>query len=149
MKWFAAVFLLALVPACSGSAEGRIYPDESTPRTVPAVVLPDALPVPQPSPWQIRSGEQVDHPTSTEVAIGQRLPFKIYTHCGFDFRVDFDGSFWQAYTHEAYAPVYGFVHGTMTLLTEEVAVFRFPTQGAPSSVYFVRNDTPKPERDCD
>jgi hypothetical protein len=51
-------------------------------------------------------------------------PFKISTHCGFDFRVDFDGSFWQAYTHEAYAPVYGFVHGTMTLLTEEVAVFR-------------------------
>jgi hypothetical protein len=36
----------------------------------------------------------------------------------------------------------------MTLLTEEVAVFRFKTQGAPSSVYFVRNDTPKPERGC-
>ena len=148
MKWLAVVILLALLPACSGSPEGRIFPIESTPRTVPAVVLPDALPVPQPSPWQIRPGEKVDHPTSVDVAVGHKTPFKIYTHCGFDFRLDFDGSFWQAYTHDAYAPVYGFVHGTMTLLTEEVAVFRFTTQGTPSSVYFVRNDTPKPERGC-
>ena len=35
MKWFEAVFLLALVPACSGSPEGRIYPDESTPADGP------------------------------------------------------------------------------------------------------------------
>ena len=149
MKRLAVVLLLAFLPACSGSPEGRIYPDESTPRTVPAVVLPGALPVPQPSPWQIRSGERVDHPSSADVAVGRKVPFRIYTHCGFDFRIDFDGSFWQAYTHDAYAPAYGFVHGTMTLLTEEVAVFRFKTQGAPSSVYFVRNDTPKPERGCD
>ena len=90
----------------------------------------------------------MDHPTSVDVAVGQKRLFKIYTHCGFDFRVDFDGSFWQAYTHDTYAPVFGFVHGTMTLLTEEVAVFRFKTQGAPSSVYFIRNDTPKPELGC-
>ena len=149
MKWFAVVLLLAFLPACSGSPQGRIYPVESTPRAIPAVVLPDALPVPHPSAWRIRSGERVDHPTSADVTVGQALPFKTYTHCGFDFRVDFDGSFWQAYTHDAYAPVYGFVHGTMTLLTEEVSVFRFTTRGVPSSVYFVRNDTPKPERGCD
>ena len=148
MKWFAAVFLLAFLPACSGSSEGRIHADESTTRTVPAVVLPDALPVPRPSPWPIRSGDRVDHPTSADVAVGQALPFKIYTHCGIDFRLDFDGSFWQAYTHDAYAPAYGFIHGTMTLLTEEVAVFRYKAQSVPS-VYFVRNDSPKPERGCD
>jgi hypothetical protein len=148
MKRFLVVLLLALIPACSGPPEGRISPVETTPRPIPPVILPDALPVPRPSPWHIRSGEQVDHPTSANVALGQQLPFTISTHCGFDFRVDFDGSFWQAYTHEAYAPVYGVVHGTMTLLTEEVAVFRFKTQGTPSSVYLVRNDTPKPERGC-
>ena len=149
MKWVTGLLLFSLLSACSGSPEGRIYTVEPTPRTVPAVVLPDALPVPQPSPWAIRPGEQVDHPMSAHVVVGQKVPFKIYTHCGFDLRTDFDGSFWQAYTHDAYAPVYGFVHGTMTLLTEEVAVFRFTMQGTPSSVYFVRNDTPKPERGCD
>ena len=56
------------------------------------VVLPGALPVPQPSPWQIRSGERVDHPSSADVAVGRKVPFRIYTHCGFDFRIDFDGS---------------------------------------------------------
>jgi len=39
MKRLAVVLLLAFLPACSGSPEGRIYPDESTPRTVPAVVI--------------------------------------------------------------------------------------------------------------
>ena len=37
----------------------------------------------------------------------------------------------------------------MTLLSGEVAVFRFESQGDEASVYFIRNDTPKPEVGCD
>ena len=84
------------------------------------------------------------------MAIGQERPFKLYTHCGIDFRVDFDGSFWQSYG-EGKTPAVGFnfEKGTMTLLSGEVAVFRFQSRGDEASIYFVRNDTPKPEVGCD
>jgi hypothetical protein len=108
--------------------------------------------VPEPSPWPIKPDEKRDRPTSPEVAIGQERPFELYTHCGIDFRVDFDGSFWQAYGGEGKAPVVGsFLEkkGTMTLLSQDVAAFRFRSRGEGASVYFVRNDTPKPEVGCD
>ena len=34
------------------------------------------------------------------------------------------------------------------LLTEEVAVFRFDSDGSETSIYFVRNDTPKRRVGC-
>lgn len=82
------------------------------------------------------------------MAVGQERPFELDTHCGIDSRVDFDGSFWQSYV-VGNTPAVGdpFRKGTMTLLSGEVAVFRF--EGDEASVYFIRNDTPKPEVGCD
>jgi len=106
--------------------------------------------VPEPSPWSIKPDEKRDRATSSDVAVGQERPFELYTHCGIDSRVDFDGSFWQSYV-VGNTPAVGdpFRKGTMTLLSGEVAVFRFESQGDEASVYFIRNDTPKPEVGCD
>lgn len=101
--------------------------------------------MPEPSPWPIQLDEKRDRPSSSDVAIGQKRPVKLYTHCGIDFRVDFDGSFWQSYAGKARAVGDPFQKGTMTLLSGDVAVFRF---GSTDVVYFVRNDTPKPKGIC-
>ena len=42
-----------------------------------------------------------------------------------------------------------FQKGSMTLLTPEVAVFRFKSAHGEVAVYFVRNDSPRPEGVCD
>ena len=83
------------------------------------------------------------------MSIGQERTLKLYTHCGIDFRVDFDGSFWQSYD-DGKPPTVGdpFQIGTMTLLSGGVAVFRFESQGGQKSVCFVRNDSPKPKAGC-
>ena len=60
------------------------------------------------------------------------------------------GSFWQSYGDgQTVAVGNPFQEGTMTLLTEEVAVFRFDRDGSETSIYFVRNDTPRPRLGCD
>ena len=84
------------------------------------------------------------------MAVGQERPFALYTLCGIDHRVDFDGSFWQSYAGGK-APTVGnpVQKGTMALLSAEVAVFRFENQGDEAPIYFVRNDTPRPEVGCD
>jgi hypothetical protein len=95
-------------------------------------------------------GTKRDHPRSPQVKIGQERPFTLYTHCGIDLRVDFDGSFWQSYAPKDLPPLGNpDQEGTMTLLTDEVAVFRFENHGDERSIYFVRNDTAKPELACD
>jgi hypothetical protein len=154
MRSFAFV-LAALLAACTGPTDptGSPFPAiDGTPRP-PSVVLPaEALPAPDasPWPWPIRPGDKQDHPASPDVAIGQARPFKLYTHCGIDFRVDFDESFWQSYRFGKSPSVGDPVQlGTMTLLTDEVAVFRYRSQGNETSIYFVRNDTPRARVGCD
>jgi hypothetical protein len=154
MRSFAFV-LASLLAACTGPTDstGSTFPAiDGTPRP-PSVVLPaEALPVPDasPWPWPIRPGDKRAHASSPDVGIGQVQPFKLYTHCGIDFRVDFDESFWQSYPGERAAPVGDpDQRGTMTLLTDRVAVFRYRSQGSEASIYFVRNDTPRARVRCD
>ena len=74
---------------------------------------------------------------------------ELCTHCGIDFDVDFDGSFWQLYPDSktrGLATSFQIQTGTMTLLSDQVAVFRFEHQDEQRAVYFVRNDSPKPRR---
>lgn len=82
--------------------------------------------------------------------VGWSGRYSLYVHCGVDDRVDFDGSFWQAYRtpsdHHAFDDPTQ--RGRMTLLTEEVAAFRFEREGKVTTVYFVRNDSPKDEVAC-
>jgi len=154
MRSFAFV-IVALLAACTGPKDpnGSPFPAiDGTPRP-PSVVLPaEALPVPHVSPWPspIGPGDQQDHASSPDVAIGKERPFELYTHCGIDFRVDFDESFWQSYPGENASPVGDPVQqGTMILLTDEVAVFHYRTQGNNASIFFVRNDTPRARVGCD
>lgn len=152
MRSFALV-VVALLAACTGPTDstGSPFPAiDGTPRP-PSVVLPaEALPVPDASPWPIRPGDKQDHASSRDVAIGHAQPFELYTHCGIDFRVDFDESFWQSYPGEKASPVGDPVQqGTMTLLTDRVAVFRYRSHGNEASIYFVRNDTPRARVGCD
>lgn len=147
------VGLFALLAACTGPTDPGASPVpsvESTPKEPPIVIPAEALPVPEPSPWLIKPGEKRDRATSSDVDIGQERPFELYTHCGIDFRVDFDDSFWQSYV-VGNTPAVGDPsrRGTMTLLSAEVAVFRFESRGDEASIYFVRNDTPKPKLGCD
>lgn len=151
-----ALIVVALLTACTGPSdpEGSLSPDvDGTPRP-PSIVLPaEALPVPDASPWPspIQPGDEQDHASSPDVAIGREQPFKLYTHCGIDFRVDFDESFWQAYPYPRQRAPVGdpFQQGVMTLLTDEVAVFRYRSQGNKASIYFVRNDSPRARVGCD
>jgi hypothetical protein len=153
MRKSIVMVLVVLLAACTGPTDtsaSSIPSVESTPKAPPIVIPAEALPVPQPSPWPIKPEENLDLPTSSDVAIGQERPFELYAHCGIDFRVDFDGSFWQSYAGSAIpAFVNLFRKGTMTLLSGEVAVFRFEeSQGQDASIYFIRNDTPKPKVGC-
>jgi hypothetical protein len=147
------IVLIALLAACTGPTDRSALPAphvETTPRELPPVIPAEALPVPEPSPWPIKPEEKLDRPTSSGVAIGRERPFELYSHCGIDFRVDFDGSFWQSYiVGKASSVGDPFQKGRMTLLSGEVAVFRFESQGDESSIYFIRNDAPKPEVGCD
>lgn len=153
MRSFALV-VVALLVACTGPTDptGSPFPAiDGTPRP-PSVVLPaEALPVPDASPWPLPThpDDKQDHASSPDVAIGRVRSFNLYTHCGIDFRVDFDESFWQSYPG-AKAPVDDPVQqGTMTLLTDRVAVFRYRSHGDDASIYFVRNDTPRAPVGCD
>ena len=152
MRSFAFV-VAVLLAACTGPTDptGSPFPAiDGTPRP-PSVVLPaEALPVPDASPWPaIQPGDKQDHASSPDVVIGQVRSFTLYTHCGIDFRVDFDESFWQSYL-DVKAPVDNPIQrGTMTLLTDEVAVFRYRSHGDEASIYFVRNDTRRKRIGCD
>ncbi len=152
MRESIVVALVALLAACTGPTDtstSTVPAVESTPKAPPIVIPAEALPVPEPSPWPIKPDEKRDRPTSSDVPIGQERPFELYAHCGIDFRVDFDGSFWQSYAGSA-SPTFDNQEGIMTLLSGEVAVFRFEeSQGQDASIYFIRNDTPKPKVGCD
>jgi hypothetical protein len=152
MRGSIAVALVALLAACTEPTDRGVSSApsiESTPKAPPTLIPDEALPVPEPSPWPIQPDEKRDRATSPDVAVGQERPFRLYTHCGIDLRVDFDGSFWQSYLGPD-TPAIGnpFQKGTMTLLSDSVAVFRFETQGDDAAIYFVRNITSKPEVGC-
>ncbi len=72
-------------------------------------------------------------PSSGRVKPGQTYIISIYTHCGLDWNVDFDGSFWDAAgpvrgTDGNAPPGVGNPSqlGTMTLIDADLAHFAFP-----------------------
>jgi hypothetical protein len=99
-------------------------------------------------------------PRSGRVQVGQAYIFHIYTHCGVDQRVDFDGSFWDAAKPEF--RLFGNAPpgvgdpgqaGIMTLLDSGHARFEVvPTDSPLASpglkFDFVRHDGPKHIRVC-
>lgn len=143
-----AVALVVLLTSCTGEPapdSGASPSLEASPTDV-AAPPDEALRMPAPSPWSFPEGARPDHPRSGTARLGRPYPFLLYTHCGVGFRVDFDGSFWQAYAvlGRASNPAQ---RGTMTLLSEYVALFE--ARHGDVRIYFVRNDTPKPRLGCD
>lgn len=154
MRQAVVMVIVALVAACTGPTgrDASSGPSvEPTTNDSPVVIPPEALPVPEPSPWPIRPGLERARPTSSDVAIGKEKFLELYTHCGIDFDVDFDGSFWQLYPDSktrGLGTSFQIKTGTMTLLSDQVAVFHFEHHDEQRAVYFVRNDSPKPLGSC-
>jgi hypothetical protein len=98
---------------------------------------------------QAATWEAALHPTpqSAHVERGKAYPFVLSTHCGVDYYVDFDGSFWDL-LEKNYAPVplgtpgslgNPAQRGTMTLTEDDHALFEFDG----GSILFTRHKGPK------
>jgi hypothetical protein len=155
MRWLRMMALMVLVASCTEGTDATVdlvpsTPPSTAPSPSSSLLPPDALPVPLASPWPIQPNSPRDHPRSADVGVGESRRFELYTHCGIDFRVDFDGSFWQSYNVGQKTRITDpFQKGTMTLLTGDVAAFRFGSGDRMAAVFFVRNDSPKPAVVCD
>jgi hypothetical protein len=76
------------------------------------------LPVATPTPIVVR-------PKSARAVIGKAYAFQLYTHCGIDFSVDFDASFWDAVGARPAAIGNPIQKGTMTLLDAHRSRFSY------------------------
>jgi hypothetical protein len=128
-----------LLAACTGGID-RGQPAVTSPVSAPRTTV-TASPIPVPH------GTKVDHPHSPPSAVvSVPYPFKLYTHCGIDFHVDFDGSFWQLVKGSVDGPFKNPEDvGGMTLLPSGLAEFQSLSG---SSVQFVRYTYPKPFQVC-
>lgn len=87
--------------------------------TQPAVASPTSpSPLPSPSPIVLK-------PSSARVILGKAYPFELYTHCGIDFSVDFDASFWDATSQPPAVIGNPLQKGTMTLIDANTARFTY------------------------
>lgn len=91
------------------------------------------------------------YPKSPRVEKGKPYAISIYTHCGIDTYLDFDGSFWDALEpahRNAANPPPGVgnpgQNGNMTLIDDNHARFEFGTR----VFYFHRHIGPKMARGC-
>ena len=125
-------FLPALALLCAGvflaGCGGSSSEAAQAVPTVPPGVRPGIFP--QPGGVELRS-------KSARVEPGRAHPFRLHTHCGVDFNVDFDGSFWDL-ADPAWAGTGGgnlpasrpignpFQDGAMTLIDADRARFDFP-----------------------
>lgn len=86
-------------------------------------------------------------PQSAPVAVGRSYPFRLYTHCGVDYNVDFDRSLWDladpAWQSQNGNPPSSlgnpYQEGTMTLLDPDHAGFNF----SGGSILYVRHVGPE------
>jgi hypothetical protein len=96
-------------------------------------------------------------PESPRAEPGVAYEFELMVHCGADYSVDFDGSFWDLSAQEE-VPANGGIpsyRGRMTLVSPDQARFDFdpyssalPPEGSTAdlaSYYFTRHEGPKPE----
>lgn len=83
----------------------------------------------------------VTYANSDRVQMGQYYEFSVYTHCGADFAVDFDGSLWQLNNPEEVPS--GLrdpsQKGWMILIDENYARFEFEA----GSILYIRHDGPQ------
>ena len=151
--------VLAPVPTHSSAALGSrpnvetVEPAPETPTVAPVRSTP--MPITQREktqpPYQRAEPVEVS-PNSPRASLGKPYPFVLNIHCGLDFEVDFNGSFWKLDERRGVPEDYlgGGVpelEGTMTLITPDRARFDFDpasiyTNLRPSraSIFFVRHE---------
>jgi hypothetical protein len=128
-------FVLVSLCGCSGTPPVGATGNQSTGR-------PSATSAPSiHRKWPLR------HARSGPAEIGVAEPFRLYTHCGLDYDVDFDESFWKEIRHET---TYDGLDnpmdlGTMTLVSAGHARYRGNTGG---EVNFSRGGTAKRLSPC-
>lgn len=84
------------------------------------------------------------HPETVRAKMGQAYPFQLIVHCGVDYAVDFDGSFWDL-DRQSDVPEYSgmpLLPGTMILIAPDRARFD-PDNFDGASIYFTRHKGPK------
>ena len=139
----AAVLVLAAAAMLACTAPSEPAPSASVSPNAPR----QASSAPSPSPLPTRPGDELVYPESERAAVGAAYATKLYTHCGLDFALDFDGSFWQL-IRGAVAGTFGdpYARGTLTLRRDGLLEFRADAGGR---ALFVRYPWPKPLRGCD
>jgi hypothetical protein len=102
----------------------------------PTLPLPIATWTPI-SPAEAQQNPDVREPLSSPAELGKSYPFQLYTHCGADLAVDFDGSFWQLSNPAEVPESLGdpSQEGKMTLIDSDHA--RFDFEGG--SLLFIRH----------
>jgi hypothetical protein len=125
--WKMAIIAGALLLLAVGTIALLALP--GPPRRLLARSLPSGSPVPA-SPVD---SQVVVFPSSGQVEMGVEYRYTLYTHCGLDGAVDFDGSLWDFAgpgpaddgSHSPPAEFDNpFDHGTMKLVSEDVAEYR-------------------------
>ena len=136
MKLKISFFTLAMIILMVGCS------DTSQPIMTAASTLPLPIATWTPiSPAEAEQNPDVREPLSPSAELGKAYPFKLYTHCGADLAVDFDGSFWQLSNPTEVPQSLGdpSQEGTMTLIDPDHA--RFDFEGG--SLWFIRHQGPK------
>jgi hypothetical protein len=82
--------------------------------------VPGSMRLPGATPTPI-----VVHPKSARAVMGKAYPYQLYTHCGIDFSVDFDGSFWDATGTRPAVIGNPIQKGTLTLVDTRHARFSY------------------------
>ena len=136
MKWNTGFFALALAMLLGGCGGSQ----QPTMTLIPISQLPIATWTPVP-PTEGEQNPEILEPLSLKADFGQAYPFRLFTHCGADYRVDFDGSFWQLSNPSEVPASLGDPEqeGTMTLINSDYA--RFDFEGG--SLLFIRHEGPK------
>jgi len=132
MKSNIGSFALAMVILLGGCGDSP----QPTTTTIPISQLPIATWTPV-SAAEAEQSLDVREPLSPQADLGKAYPFPLYTHCGADYAVDFDGSFWQL-SNPLEVPVSlgdPTQEGMMTLINPDYA--RFDFEGG--SLLFIRH----------
>src|SRR5262249_13802579 len=70
---------------------------------------------------------------------GRAYPYRLYTHCGLDWRTRFDATYWDLASGPG-APIGDpYQEGTMTLIGPDIAQFTFAGDSRAQSVRFTRH----------
>jgi len=144
------------MPPTAGGAEGSRGADPGARSATIAPILegtPIAFLQTMPAGTQTR----VLLPESPRAEPGVAYEFELMVHCGADYSVDFDGSFWDLSAQEGVTAHGGIpsYRGRMTLVSPDQARFDFdpyssalpPEDSAAdlASYYFTRHEGPKPD----